>query len=136
MTHDGSWQKNYYLLKACVEESHHLLDKKSMFLDLMDSRSNVHTRKRKKIFPEDGSESVRDGDSRCKDLCGKRVIRETFRVLLDAVGDVHGLSILLDQWHSVNVLESTMIPECKDGRYDPLSETDMKDIRTACLKLG
>ncbi len=77
MTHEESWNQNFGLLKAYIEEHHHLPDKKKMenrgllswakyqrkriktralddekvrlFEELMDSRSNEHTGgKRKK----------------------------------------------------------------------------------------
>lgn len=51
--------------------------------------------------------------------------RETGRVLLEAGGDVPGLSIPVGQWHGINVLEPTVILECKDGRYEPLGPEDM-----------
>ena len=77
------------------------------------------------IFYEEGAESVWDGDSHCMDLCRRRVLRKTSRVLLEADGDVQGLSIPVGQWHTVNVLEPTVILECKDGRYEPLATEDM-----------
>ena len=51
--------------------------------------------------------------------------RESSRVLLEAGGDVQGLCIPVGQWHTVNVLEPTVIIECKDGKYEPLSQEDM-----------
>lgn len=51
--------------------------------------------------------------------------RETGRVLLEAGGDVQGLSIPVGQWHGINVLEPTVILECKDGKYEPLGPEDM-----------
>ena len=81
------------------------------------------------IFYEEGTESVWDGDSRCKDLCRRRVLRETSRVLLEAGGDVQGLSIPVGQWHTVNVLEPTVILECKDGKYEPLAPEDVVELR-------
>ncbi len=51
--------------------------------------------------------------------------RETSRILLEAGGDVQGLCIPLGQWHTVNVLEPTVILECKDGKYEPLATEDM-----------
>ena len=81
--------------------------------------------KMEEIFFEEGTESVWDSDSHCKDLCRRRVLRETSRVLLEAGGDVQGLSIPVGQWHTVNVLEPTMILECKDGRYEPLGPEDV-----------
>lgn len=76
--------------------------------------------KMEEIFYEEGFESVWDGDSHCMDLCRKRVLRETSRVLLEAGGEVQGLSIPVGQWHGINVLEPTVILECKDGKYEPL----------------
>ena len=46
-------------------------------------------------------------------------------VLLEAGGDVPGLSIPVGQWHGINVLEPTVILECKDGKYEPLGPEDM-----------
>ena len=86
--------------------------------------------KMEEIFYEEGDEAVWDGDSRCKDLCRRRVLRETSRVLLEAGGDVQGLSIPVGQWHTVNVLEPTVILECKDGRYEPLGKEDMIELRS------
>ena len=84
--------------------------------------------KMEEIFYEEGSESVWDGDSHCMDLCRKRVLRETSRVLLEAGGEVQGLSIPVGQWHGINVLEPTVILECKDGKYEPLGEEDMIEV--------
>ena len=77
------------------------------------------------IFYEEGTVSEWDGDSHCMDLCRRRVLRETSRVLLEAGGEVQGLSIPVGQWHTVNVLEPTVILECKDGKYEPLGKEDM-----------
>ena len=52
-------------------------------------------------------------------------IRETSRMLLEAGGPVQGLSIPVGQWHGINVLEPTVILECKDGPYEPLAPEDM-----------
>ena len=85
--------------------------------------------KMEEIFFEEGTVSEWNGDSRCKDLCRRKVLRETSRVLLEAGGDVQGLSIPVGQWHTVNVLEPTLILECKDGRYEPLSPEDMIEVK-------
>lgn len=69
-------------------------------------------------------------------LCGKMeeifyeeasdgVLRESDRILLSAAGPVQGLNIPIGRWHSINVLEPTVILECKDGRYEPLGKEDM-----------
>ncbi len=41
-------------------------------------------------------------------------------------GPLPALQIPLGQWHTVEVLESgTVILECKDGKYEPLSEKEI-----------
>lgn len=84
--------------------------------------------KMEEIFYEEGFESVWDGDSHCMDLCRRRVLRESSRVLLEAGGPVPGLSIPVGQWHGINVLEPTVILECKDGKYEPLSDEDILKV--------
>ena len=77
MTHEEGWNQNFGLLKAYIEEHHHLPDKKKvenrgllswakfqrkkikagtmneektrLFLELMDSRSKEHTGGRRKV---------------------------------------------------------------------------------------
>lgn len=69
-------------------------------------------------------------------LCGKMeeifyeeatdgVLRESDRILLSAEGPVQGLNIPIGRWHSINVLEPTVILECKDGKYESLGKEDM-----------
>lgn len=77
------------------------------------------------IFYEEHVEAVADGDSCCVDICRRRVLRETERILLEAGGQVQGLSIPVGRWHTINVLEPTVILECKDGAYEPLAPEDM-----------
>ena len=84
--------------------------------------------KMEEIFYEEIDEAVVDGDSRCTDVCRKRGIRETKRILLEANGDIQGLCIPVGQWHSINVLEPTIILECKDGAYEPLTPEDVIEI--------
>ena len=52
-------------------------------------------------------------------------VKETERIFLSADGDVRGLSIPVGQWHTLNILEPTIILECKDGAYEPMGEEDM-----------
>lgn len=47
-------------------------------------------------------------------------------VLVSADGDVRGISVPKGQWHNAESLESgTVILECKDGAWKPLSEEDI-----------
>lgn len=50
----------------------------------------------------------------------------TDEFLLDAVGEIRGISVPKGQWHSIECLESgTIIFESKDGPWKPLSEEDV-----------
>lgn len=53
-----------------------------------------------------------------------QVVKETERVLLSEDGPVKGLSIPVGQWHTLNILEPTVIFESKDGAYEPLDSDD------------
>ena len=77
------------------------------------------------IFYEESQVAMTDGDSRCTDVCRGHVLRESERILLEAGGPIQGLSIPVGQWHTVNVLEPTVILECKDGAYEPIGPDDM-----------
>ena len=50
------------------------------------------------------------------------------RGCLEAADPLQGLSIPVGQWHSVNVLEPTVILECKDGAYEPIGEEDILEV--------
>ena len=68
-------------------------------------------------------------------VCLRGHLREIFydddRQVTDVIdlapnSDCVALNIPLGQWHTVEVLESgTVILECKDGAYEPLSEDDV-----------
>ena len=68
-------------------------------------------------------------------VCLRGHLREIFydddRQVTDVIdlapnGDCVALNIPRCQWHTVEVLESgTVILECKDGAYEPLSEDDV-----------
>lgn len=47
---------------------------------------------------------------------GKR-LRETKRIVLDPATGVHGCVVPANVWHTVEVLEPSVIYEAKDGRY-------------------
>lgn len=81
--------------------------------------------KMEEIYYEEVDEVVMDGDSKCADVCRRRQVRETQRILLEAGGPVYGLCIPVGQWHGINVLEPTVILECKDGAYEPLGPEDV-----------
>lgn len=52
---------------------------------------------------------------------------EIERHLLDPSTGNYGVQIPKDQWHTVEVIEPSVIFEVKDGPYTPLSPEDMMD---------
>ncbi len=52
---------------------------------------------------------------------------QTERFLLDPSLGNHGVQIPCGQWHSVEVLEPSVILEMKEGRYAPLAPEDTMD---------
>lgn len=67
-------------------------------------------------------------------LCGKLFMvfyndvgAQTERYLLDPSAGNYGVHIPAGQWHSVEVLEPSVILETKDGRYTPVSPCDTMD---------
>ena len=54
---------------------------------------------------------------------------ETERVTLDANGDLRMLNVERDRWHSLECLEEgSVLFECKNGAYAPLSPDEIFDI--------
>ena len=51
--------------------------------------------------------------------------RETQRFRLDPLNGSYGLNIPAGQWHSLEVIEPSVIFEAKDGPYVPLSDEDV-----------
>ena len=50
----------------------------------------------------------------------------TDTILVEAGGDICGLSVPMGQWHSLECLESgSVILECKDGAWEAMKEVDM-----------
>lgn len=54
-------------------------------------------------------------------------LTESFEV--SAESEIVGFSVELARWHNTECLESgTVILECKDGRYEPLSDEDILEV--------
>lgn len=55
--------------------------------------------------------------------------RCTEKIEVSAGGEVVALNVPAGQWHTVKALESgSVILECKDGGYEPLSDTDILSL--------
>lgn len=50
---------------------------------------------------------------------------ETERVILNPKTEDYGVHIPIGQWHTIEVLESSVIFEVKDGPYTPLGRSDI-----------
>ena len=51
---------------------------------------------------------------------------QTDSILVEANGEICGISVPAGQWHSLECLESgSVILECKDGAWEPLSDEDI-----------
>ena len=54
---------------------------------------------------------------------------ETSRHLIEAEGENPGIVVPMGQWHTLECLESgTVIMECKDGEYEPLTEEEILEL--------
>lgn len=53
----------------------------------------------------------------CQYVMNGRRLRETKRIVLDPAAGVHGCVVPANVWHTVEVLEPSVIYEAKDGKY-------------------
>ena len=69
------------------------------------------------IFYEEVVEYVHEETSRTGELMRKQTFKEVERHLLCPAEGVYGIQIPAGTWHSIRVLEPTVIFEAKDGAY-------------------
>ena len=76
--------------------------------------------KLEEIIYEEVVEYIKDNDAKSfdgGDMMRKVSYRETARYLLSPTEGNHGMQIPPNTWHSINVIESSIIFEAKDGKY-------------------
>ena len=76
--------------------------------------------KLEEIIYEEVVEYIKDNDAKSfdgGDTMRKVSYRETARYLLSPTEGNHGMQIPPNTWHSINVIEPSMIFEAKDGKY-------------------
>ena len=76
--------------------------------------------KLEEIIYEEVVEYIKDNDAKSFDggnVMRKVSYRETVRYLLSPTEGNHGMQIPPNTWHSINVIEPSMIFEAKDGKY-------------------
>ena len=69
------------------------------------------------IFYEEVVEYVREETSRTGEVMRKQTFKEVERHLLCPAEGVYGIQIPAGTWHSIRVLEPSVIFEAKDGAY-------------------
>jgi len=75
--------------------------------------------KLEEIFYEEVEEYASDALSNVGEVVRKRTFREVSRLLLCPAEGLYGMQIPAGVWHTVNVLELSIIFEAKDGAYIP-----------------
>lgn len=76
--------------------------------------------KLEEIIYEEVIEYIKDNDAKSfdgGDTMRKVSYRETARYLLSPTEGNHGMQIPPNTWHSINVIEPSIIFEAKDGKY-------------------
>ncbi|MBO7226080.1 MAG: WbuC family cupin fold metalloprotein [Bacteroidales bacterium] len=76
--------------------------------------------KLEEIIYEEVIEYIKDNDAKSfdgGDVMRKVSYRETGRYLLSPTEGNHGMQIPPNTWHSINVIEPSIIFEAKDGKY-------------------
>ena len=76
--------------------------------------------KLEEIIYEEVVEYIKDNDAKSfdgGDTMRKVSYRETTRYLLSPTEGKHGMQIPPNTWHSINVIEPSIIFEAKDGKY-------------------
>ena len=77
--------------------------------------------KLEEILYEEVYEYVREATSRTGEVVRKRTFREVSRQLLSPLEGMHGMRIPKGVWHTIEVIEPSVIFEAKDGVYVPRS---------------
>ena len=76
--------------------------------------------KLEEIIYEEVIEYIKDNDAKSfdgGDMMRKVSYRETARYLLSPTEGNHGMQMPPNTWHSINVIEPSIIFEAKDGKY-------------------
>lgn len=69
------------------------------------------------VFFEEMEKNVFVGELSKDDVLSKKNFREIGRYVISPMEGVYGLQIPIGTWHTVNVMEPSVIFEAKDGKY-------------------
>ena len=71
------------------------------------------------IFYEEDYDFLHEQTSREEEVLRKKCFKETARFLLSPQDGLYGIQIPAGTWHTIQVLEPSVIFEAKDGTYIP-----------------
>ena len=78
--------------------------------------------KLEEVFYEEVDEYVHETTSCCDDVVRQRSFKEISRQVLSPVDGKFGIQIPAGAWHTINVIEPSVIFETKDGAYNRLGK--------------
>ena len=83
--------------------------------------------KLEEIIYEEVNEYIYEATSCCGDVTRQRKIREISRQILSPAEGKFGIQIPAGAWHTINVIEPSVIFEAKDGAYNESGNTTDKE---------
>ena len=83
--------------------------------------------KLEEIIYEEVNEYIYEATSCCGDVTRQRKIREISRQILSPAEGKFGIQIPAGTWHTINVIEPSVIFEAKDGAYNESGNTTDKE---------
>ena len=83
--------------------------------------------KLEEIIYEEVNEYIYEATSCCGDVTRQRKIREISRQILSPAEGKFGIQIPAGVWHTINVIEPSVIFEAKDGAYNESGNTTDKE---------
>lgn len=83
--------------------------------------------KLEEIIYEEVNEYVHEATSCCDDVIRQKKIKEISRQILSPAEGKFGIQIPAGTWHTINVIEPSVIFEAKDGAYNESGNTTDKE---------
>lgn len=82
--------------------------------------------KLEEIIYEEVNEYVHEATSCCDDVIRQKSFKEVSRQVLSPAEGKFGIQIPAGAWHTINVIEPSVIFEAKDGAYNEFGNTTDK----------
>ena len=84
--------------------------------------------KLEEIIYEEVNEYIYEATSCCDDVIRQKKIKEISRQILSPAEGKFGIQIPAGTWHTINVIEPSVIFEAKDGAYNESGNTTDKEL--------